>query len=124
MIMTKEGEFNWNMVCLSLVTAIGAALIVAGFVLWSGGAEAETITVDDDGGADYETIQDAIDAAKHGDTVRVYNGTYEERLVVDKRISLIGNGSENTTIETYLGGYVVTKKQVQDLIARYKDILD
>ena len=35
-------------------------------------SSAETITVDDDGGADYERIQDAINAAGDGDTVRVY----------------------------------------------------
>lgn len=59
----------------------------------------KTITVDDDGGADYENIQDAIDEAENGDTVRVHDGYYKENVVVNKSINLIGNGSENTTID-------------------------
>jgi len=61
-------------------------------------AEGKTITVDDDGGADYEKIQDAIDAAEDGDTVRVYEGLHREKLIVNKSINLQGNGSEATTI--------------------------
>lgn len=61
-------------------------------------ATAKTITVDDDGGADYEKIQDAIDNATEGDTVRVWEGTYYENVVVNKTVSLVGNGSEETTI--------------------------
>ena len=39
---------------------------------------AETITVDDDGPADYDNIQAAIDAAVNGDTVLVADGTYTD----------------------------------------------
>ena len=39
-------------------------------------ADGTTIYVDDDGGADYTTIQAAIDAANSGDTVYVYSGIY------------------------------------------------
>ncbi len=68
--------------------------------LISDSASAKTITVDDDGGADHEKIQDAIDNASRygGDTIRVYNGTYRENLVVNKSIELIGNSSSNTSI--------------------------
>jgi len=47
----------------------------------------------------YQKIQDAVDNASEGDTIRVWNGTYEENIVVDKSVSLVGNGSETTTIE-------------------------
>ena len=50
----------------------------------------KTIYVDDDGGADYTRIQDAIDNATAGDTVYVFNGTYYENIVVNKTINLIG----------------------------------
>ncbi|MCK4614292.1 MAG: PPXXXP-CTERM sorting domain-containing NosD-like protein, partial [Thermoplasmata archaeon] len=70
-------------------------------------AEAKTITVDDDGGANYTKIQDAIDAAEDGDTIRVYEGTYSENVVVNKTVSLIGNGSANTTIDGGGNGNVV-----------------
>ena len=39
---------------------------------------AETITVDDDGIADFNTIQEAINSSWHGDTIVVYPGTYYE----------------------------------------------
>ena len=62
--------------------------------------EGKTITVDDDDGrADYERIQDAVNASENGDTIRVYEGTYYENVLVNKTVSLIGNGSANTTID-------------------------
>jgi len=51
----------------------------------------------------FNKIQDAIDASGNGDTVRVFNGTYYENVVVNKSVNLIGNGSLNTTID---GGWV------------------
>ena len=57
-------------------------------------ASAKIITVGDDGGADYTTIQAAIDNATDGDTIRVWEGTYREIVLVNKTVSLIGNGSE------------------------------
>ena len=50
------------------------------------------IYVDDDGGADYTKVQDAIDNATNGDTIIVYNGTYNENIVVNKRLSIMGIG--------------------------------
>ena len=70
-------------------------------------AEGKTITVDDDGEADYETIQDAVNASEDGDTIRVWEGTYKENVVVNKTVSLIGNGSESTTIDGGGAGDVV-----------------
>ncbi len=59
----------------------------------------KTITVDDDGDADHEKIQDAIDNATDGDTVRVHDGYYLENILVNKGINLIGNGSYFTHID-------------------------
>jgi len=69
---------------------------------------ADTITVDDDGNGDYEKIQDAIDASEDGDTIKVWEGTYYENVIVNKSVSLIGNGSEGTTIDGGGDGNVVT----------------
>ena len=70
-------------------------------------AEGNTITVDDSGGADYEKIQDAINASKDGDTILVYEGTYYENVNINKTLTLIGNGTENTTIDGGGSGDVV-----------------
>jgi len=64
-----------------------------------GTADAAIITVDDSGGQDHATIQAAIDAASPGDTIRVHNGTYNESVIVNKTVTLIGNGSANTIID-------------------------
>jgi len=69
--------------------------------------EAATFTVDDDGNAEYTKIQDAIDNATEGDTIRVWEGTYYENVVVNKTVSLVGNGSEETTIDGGENEYVV-----------------
>jgi len=51
--------------------------IVLGLLVFCGGAFAgQVIIVDDNGPADYSTIQDAIDAAVDGDTIVVADGTY------------------------------------------------
>jgi len=67
----------------------------------------ETIIVAKSGG-DHNTIQNAINASVEGDTIRVYEGTYYENVVVNKSVSLIGNGSDITTIEWRGFGDVVT----------------
>jgi len=53
-------------------------------------AEPTTWTVDDDGPADFPTIQQAINSAQvmDGDTIYVLNGTYHENVVVNKTVSL------------------------------------
>lgn len=65
----------------------------------------EWIYVDDDGGADYTTIQEAIDNSNDGDTVYIYSGYYNEQVVVDKSIDLIGEDKETTYVgRIQLGG--------------------
>ena len=59
----------------------------------------ETITVDDDGGEDYTSIQQAIDNAADWDVIKVLDGTYQENIVVDRTLTLEGNGKEETIIE-------------------------
>ena len=69
--------------------------------------EAETIIVDANGNGDHTTIQNAIYAAKTGDTIKVWEGTYQENIVVDIPIDLVGNGSGVTTIDAGGEGDVV-----------------
>ncbi|MCK5291026.1 MAG: right-handed parallel beta-helix repeat-containing protein [Thermoplasmata archaeon] len=60
------------------------------------------ITVDDDGSADYKTIQEAIDAATPGDTIFVYAGTYPENVIVNKTVTL--KGEDETKVIVTGGG--------------------
>ncbi len=58
-------------------------------------AQSKTIVVP----TDYSTIQGAINAAGDGDTVFVKRGIYNETLVLNKTISLIGEDREDTIID-------------------------
>lgn len=68
--------------------------------------------VDDDGGADFTNIQDAINAANESDIIYVYNGTYIEHLSIDKNnLTLLGEDRNTTIIDGYgYEGDVVTMK--------------
>ena len=57
-----------------------------------------TIIVNASGSGDYTHIQWAIDNASDGDTVYVEAGTYYENIEINKTISLIGAGRDNTII--------------------------
>ena len=84
------------------------AVVLFSLIGWENTLAATTITVDDDGGADYEKIQDAVDnASEDGDTIRVYAGTYYENVLINTTLTLIGNGSKDTTIDGGRAGNVV-----------------
>ena len=52
--------------------------------------ETNMIYVDDGGGQNFTKIQSAIDNASSGDTIFVYHGTYNETVVINKSITLLG----------------------------------
>jgi len=47
---------------------------------------------------DYSTIQGAVDAAIDGDTISVGSGTYNENLIINKNINLVGNYAVSAVI--------------------------
>jgi len=63
-----------------------------------------TIYVRQDGSGDFTNITDAVEYAIDGDTIIVYDGTYNEHVVIDKSITLQGV-NKNTCIlnSTYDG---------------------
>jgi parallel beta-helix repeat protein len=71
-------------------------------------ASQTTWIVDDDGPADFNTIQEAINGASDGDTIYVYNGTYYENILVNKTVSLVGQDRGITIIDGQGNGNVVS----------------
>ncbi|HID23129.1 MAG TPA: hypothetical protein EYP14_12105, partial [Planctomycetaceae bacterium] len=83
-------RFGPGAASLAALTIVGLVVLIA-FSMY---AEAADIIVDDDwAGADYATIQDAINASSDGDHIYVYAGTYQERLVIGVNVTITGNGT-------------------------------
>lgn len=82
------------------ILTVGVTVLLS-IVMFSGCIEEKSrlIYVDDDGGADYTQIQNAIDDASDGDTIFVHNGTYYETLIINKSINLIGASKDKTIID-------------------------
>jgi len=100
--MKKEAVLGF-MIILIVVSTLTLA-----FNIQQVKAEPKIWTVDDDGPADFSTIQEAINAASQGDTIYVKAGTYYESVVVNKRVVLIGEDKNNTIIDGSGVDYVVT----------------
>ena len=63
-------------------------------LIYSSETPIRTWYVDDSGGADFTTIQAAVDAANDGDTIIVRDGTYTENVAVNRSITIASeNGS-------------------------------
>ena len=93
------------------------ALICFLAVLASAG---EIITVDDDGSADFDSIQSAIEGSQDGDTIIVEPGTYSENILFNnKAVTLTGRDPDDpnvvgSTIITADSGYTVNFDSDED----------
>ena len=81
-------------------------------------ASAATITVNDDGGADYTSIQDAINNSSAGDFIEVWNGTYNENMDVNNRLTIYSRDGVDVTIVHAAN----SSDHVFEVIADYVDI--
>jgi len=69
------------------------------------------------GPGNYTRIQNAIDNASDGDTVFVYNGTYNESIVINKnQLTLIGE-DKNTTIINFNPNYTIYQVPIVNINA-------
>lgn len=57
---------------------------------------------------DYPLIQWAINAANPGDTILVSPGVYNERIIVNKSVNLVGQNRDTTVIDAQETGTVIT----------------
>jgi parallel beta-helix repeat protein len=80
--------------------------------------EAPAILYVGGGPGNYSKIQWAIDNASDGDTVFVYNGTYNENIEINKTINLTGENRNNTTIR----GSVSNGKDVVLITANWVNV--
>ena len=80
-------------VLLLLVSLFSLALTIL-----PANVRAATLYVGGVGPGNYTKIQDAINASTPGDTIFVYSGTYNERVVINRTITMIGEGPETTLI--------------------------
>lgn len=55
----------------------------------------------------YQTIQEAIDNANAGDTIRVKPGTYGENIFINESVKLVGDNPLNTTVDGGEAGNVI-----------------
>ena len=75
---------------------IAAILAISVFTVFAAPVSADIIYVPSPGN---ETIQQAINNASDGDTVFVWNGTYFENVILNKSITLQGEGKDVVTID-------------------------
>ncbi len=90
-----------------LPTVLGFLILAVTLCFTTGDAQGKTITVDDDGGEDYKTIQDAVDVAEAGDAIYVYKGSYQENVLIGKGITLQGEDRAETIIDGGDDGCVI-----------------
>jgi len=67
--------------------------------------EGKTLTVDDEGSAEYTKIQDAVDDAEDGDTVYIYNGEYDESVDFSNKYITFEGESREGVVVNYTNGY-------------------
>jgi len=101
-MLEKKAVFGIMLACL----LIGTLTLVSNVQQVK--SEPTTWTVDDDGPADFNTIQEAIDAASSRDTIYVKAGTYHEYIVINKILTVIGADKSTTFIDGDKATYVVT----------------
>jgi nitrous oxidase accessory protein len=86
--------------------------------IYSQTSTSKTLTVDIEDG-DFSSIQEAIDYANEGDTIAIQQGTYNENIIIDKQVTLIGEDRDLTCID---GGGTGTVIQVKAHNVQIKDL--
>jgi parallel beta-helix repeat protein len=84
-----------------VVAIVLASVFAVTITILPGNVKASTLFVGGVGPGNYTTVQGAVDAAKDGDTIFVYNGTYNEEVEINKTLTLVGESQSNTIIASY-----------------------
>ena len=102
-----------------MLTLLLVGMLTLAFNIQPVKSEPATWTVDDDGPADFSSIQEAINAASQGDIIYVYNGTYYENVVINKSVSLVGENRVNTIVDGMHNGDVVLISADNVVVSRF-----
>jgi hypothetical protein len=85
---------------LASVLTLTGVLAIGGLTFNSAPASPAILIVDADEPGGYATISAAVAAAADGDTVLVRPGTYSESIVIDKTLTLQGDGDRDAIVIT------------------------
>ena len=91
---------NWILVIVFLCLSTVAVTPVTGRADEPTAAERQPLVVAVDGSGQYRSIQEAVDAAKKGDTILIRPGDYAEDVTIHSKenVRLIGAGMDQVTI--------------------------
>ena len=67
----------------------------------------------------FKTISEALKVATEGTKIFIKPGTYEENIIIDKRVELIGNGSvDEIIVKSHRSGCAVISVKTEQAIIR------
>jgi Periplasmic copper-binding protein (NosD) len=100
MSLRLYGIFQCTAIMLLAVGAIQPARVWAGVTEQPPIAASQVLTVALDGSGEFRSIQDAVDHAPNGATIRVKPGEYREDVTIHSKegLKIIGDGAELVTI--------------------------
>ena len=103
-----------SMKLATLVAAVLALSLIAP-------AQATVYTVDDGGGGDHLTIAAAILAASNGDTIDILSDITEHSILVNKSLTITGQGADVTTVQNITAGMRIFTLNAVGITVTFQD---